>query len=71
MQRDAPCKACEKRSPGCHGKCMKYQIWAYRQREAKRKVSDSYTSEHYIPDKLLRMSWEEWKKKARRSKRCQ
>ena len=34
---DCPCRGCEKRELGCHGKCEAYKVWAQKQ-EAMRKV---------------------------------
>lgn len=41
-----PCNKCEKRTPGCHGKCPGYQEYKEKQRAAWQKERDMRAFEH-------------------------
>ena len=53
---EPPCKDCENRSPGCHGRCETYLAYA----EERRKISDARKQEavylDYVTDNAAKIN---------------
>ena len=45
---ETPCKDCDDREVGCHGKCAKYNEHRERCAEDRKKRFDSYAPEHQV-----------------------
>lgn len=68
MSYSAPCKDCPNRTPGCHGTCAPYKTWAREQYETKTKIAEAFSARQYIPESLKKLSYEQWKDKAKRGR---
>lgn len=48
MKPKAPCKDCEKREPGCHGKCEEYVAFKDRAFKFKQEMDEIHRKESYF-----------------------
>ena len=47
MYGSPPCRDCERREMGCHGKCSMYQEWQRKNEEIKHKIQLKEEVDHY------------------------
>jgi len=53
---NAPCKGCEERSVGCHGKCAKYEAFRTNLLEAKRLKKETEVKYGYVSSIFIKPS---------------
>ena len=61
MYGSPPCRDCERREMGCHGKCSMYQEWQRKNEEIKHKIQLKEEVDHYSYGRALRVKLSRWK----------
>ena len=65
--KEPPCKGCEERYLGCHGKCEGYQNWLEGHRGRQKALAEKKRTENVIADTYRRsVVWRHWDTKKRR-----
>lgn len=63
--KDCPCRGCQRREIGCHGKCEEYQTWSREKTKEREELREERRAHYTMNDDTLKQRYREIKRRGR------